>query len=208
MLSGSVCWRRRWKSQSPIDRFQTRASFERVGRDLNREFAVTLKSIKYKHDFDLVRNNRDHVEMSELVEPDAYVANSERTVITAGKLDRRTQLAEMAIESIISSGPDIDIVNVEEYREANEAGLRRQFSREGFLYDFVSRSDFDRDFPLLSAINKAYVDRCGKIAGLQPQEIEQFWAQQSTGDIESKVVVLSFEPLLSQENKPRKADRR
>jgi CheY-like chemotaxis protein len=189
------------ESQSPIDRFQTRASFERVGRDLNREFAVTLKSIKYKHDFDLVRNNRDHVEMSELVEPDAYVANSERTVIAAGKLDRRTQLAEMAIESIISSGPDIDIVNVEEYREANEAGLRRQFTREGFLYDFVSRSDFDRDFPLLSAINKAYVDRCGKIAGLQPQELEQFWAQQSTGDIESKVVVLSFEPLLSQENK-------
>ncbi len=197
------------ESVAPVDRFLFKSSFERVDRDLQTEFDVTSKVIKFRHDFDISRSPSGHIEMTRLMAPQNYVAGSrlepQHARLKAFGLKKypsaalHSKAADIALEAMISYAGAGDGAASLSNRTANANNLRSRFTREGFLFDFAQRAKFCDDFPLLSAINRLYLEECASGAGGRIEET--FWDRQKNGEVEAKVVVISFEPLLSQQNK-------
>ncbi|MEL7452671.1 MAG: hypothetical protein AAGJ50_04780, partial [Pseudomonadota bacterium] len=203
------------ESNAPQDRFEYKVSNERTGRDLETEFNVTSKTIKYEYDFHLRRQTDGSLQISQPVLTENYTGAQNFTSLIDVLRDRsfadtttmmeRSGGADQALEAMIgddSQGDDGESHGLAT-RASNINALRALFSREGFLYDFTQRVKFKDDYPLTHAINSAYLKLTGTETGVDTAGISNNSGVSSKviDDAEAKVVLISFEPQLSQENR-------
>ncbi len=201
------------ESTAPADRFVQRTSVERLGRDIELEFDVTSKTIVSRTEMMACRDRLGNLAASRItgLSEQSFGRGLSRLTaqleeqgsIAAKSMGPWTQAADMALEAmlIVRDGDKPAETKAERDQIENENAVRRFFSKEGIMFEYEQRVDLRKDFPLLHAINKHYLDQYAMKLPPVLRDNYREWSQQSAGQSKSKVVLISYEPRLAQKNR-------